>query len=259
MKRFYATIGCGLIAIMEIVADGQATAPAPRIVLVELFTSEGCSSCPPADALLRRLTALKTTSGQKVVGISEHVTYWNQGGWADPFSAETYTDRQSDYARRFGLDNVYTPQMVVNGQQQTVGGNTQEILRAVNLDANQDQGPNPPRLNIEAALVQDKKIAVTFTLHGALPDRAEVWAVVADDMAASSVLRGENSGRTLQHVSVARAMTRLGRAQNDQPVTVSLPNPSTIKGQAPTSRHLILFVQAAGLGKVLTVAALPLT
>ena len=258
MKRFKAALGLALVGIVGGSAYGQAAPPAPRIVLVELFTSEGCSSCPPADALLRRLNALKTASGQTIVGISEHVTYWNQGGWADPFSAEAYTDRQNEYGRRFNLESVYTPQMVINGQQQTVGANTPEILRAVNLDANQNPGTNPVGLKVEPPSVQGNKLAVTFTVSGTVPNRADVWAVVADDMASSSVLRGENSGRTLQHVSVARTITRIGRAASGQAVTVSLDHPPALKGQAPTGQHLILFVQAAGLGKVFVVTALPI-
>lgn len=247
------------VALALIGLGGTALAQdAPRVVLVELFTSEGCSSCPPTDALLKRLNGLKTGAGQTIVGISEHVTYWNHGGWADPFSAETYTDRQGEYARRFGLDSSYTPQMVINGQQQMVGGMTQEIVRAVNLDLKQDEGASPVRVKIDAAMVGEKKIAVTFRVSGAVPGRAEVWAVVADDMARSNVLHGENGGRTLEHVSVARAMTKLGRAVSEQAMSVTVDNPGRIKGQAATGRHLIVFVQAAGLGRVLAVESLAL-
>lgn len=242
------------VALAMMGLGGTAIAQdAPRVVLVELFTSEGCSSCPPADALLKRLNGLKTGSGQSIVGISEHVTYWNQGGWADPFSAETYTDRQGEYARRFGLDSAYTPQMVINGQQQIVGGKTQEIVRAVNLDLKQEEGASPVRVKIEAATVGEKKIAVSFRVSGAVPGKAEVWAVVADDTARSNVLHGENGGRTLEHVSVARGITKVGRAVSEQTISVTVNNPGRIKGQEATGRHLILFVQAAGLGKVLAV------
>ena len=247
------------LAMVAGLGSGARAQDAPRVVLVELFTSEGCSSCPPADALLKRLNVLKGVTGQTIVGISEHVTYWNQGGWEDPFSAEVYTNRQRAYAERFGLDSVYTPQMVVNGQQQIVGGETQEVVRAVNLDAKQDakQG-NPVQLRIETATVGEKKIAVSFKVGGAVPGRAEVWAVVTDDVGRSSVLRGENGGRTLEHVSVARGMTKVGKVVSERATTVTLDNPQRIKGQPLTGRHLILFVQVEGLGKVLAAESVAL-
>ena len=256
MRSFEAALA------MTIALGGSACAVAqnePRVVLVELFTSEGCSSCPPADALLKRLNGLKTGAGQTVVGISEHVTYWNQGGWTDPFSAELYTNRQREYAQRFDLESVYTPQMVINGQQQIVGGDTPEIVRAVNLDAKQDEGVSPVRVLIEAATVQENKIRVSYKVSGALRGKANVWAVVADDLARSSVLKGENGGRTLEHVSVARGMTKVGKAVSEQATTVMLENPGRIEGQPKTGRHLILFVQREAVGQVLAVKSVALS
>src|ERR1700722_14677783 len=109
---------------------------AQRTVLVELFTSEGCSSCPPADALLRQVNGTQTSEGQLIVGISEHVTYWNSLGWSDPFSSSTYTDRQNAYGARFGLDSVYTPQMVVNGTEQFVGSDRSSLANAIRKEQN---------------------------------------------------------------------------------------------------------------------------
>ena len=90
-------------------------------MLVELFTSEGCSSCPPADNLLRAIDGKHTKEGTLVVGVSEHVNYWDHGGWKDPFDSSTITDRQNDYGQKFHLDSVYTPQMVVDGEAQVSG------------------------------------------------------------------------------------------------------------------------------------------
>jgi len=104
----------------ESVATVDAGAPM-HAVLVELFTSEGCSSCPPADALLRAIDGKRTEAGQLVVGISEHVTYWNRLGWADPFSSDVYTARQDGYRSHFRLDSAYTPQVVVNGEREVLG------------------------------------------------------------------------------------------------------------------------------------------
>ncbi len=222
---------------------------APHPVLVELFTSEGCSSCPPADALLKKINGYRVSSGQLVVALSEHVTYWNQLGWADPFSAETWTDRQSRYGDRFHLDSVYTPQVVVNGDAQMSGGDAQGILRAVRAEGS----TSALQLRIDAASAQPGAISVTYTVTGSASAAVELYAVIADDMATSSVLRGENSGRTLMHVAVARNLTRIGSVKTDGTVTISLHSPGVIKGQPETPRHLVLFAQAPGQGKVLAI------
>ena len=97
---------------------GSAADKSSPVAIVELFTSEGCSSCPPADALLRQIHLKQAPSGQLIVGISEHVTYWNSLGWKDPYSSPIFTDRQSTYASRLSPEGPYTPQMVLNGRDQ---------------------------------------------------------------------------------------------------------------------------------------------
>ena len=104
-------------------------------VIVELFTSEGCSSCPPADAVLRQIDLKQTRAGQLIVGISEHVTYWNNLGWTDPFSSAEFTERQDVYASRMSPEGPYTPQMVVNGREQFVGGDIGALQRALGDEA----------------------------------------------------------------------------------------------------------------------------
>jgi hypothetical protein len=116
---FVASALCALLAQATGVRKSPGTDAEPGAVLVELFTSEGCADYPPADALLRQIEGKQTESGQLIVGISEHVTYWNQLGWSDPFSSDTYTERQTAYGQRIHLDSVYTPQMVINGEEQT--------------------------------------------------------------------------------------------------------------------------------------------
>ena len=232
-------------------AQAQSAPAKPKVVLVELFTSEGCSSCPPADALLKKMNGVTLSSGQMVVGISEHVTYWNQLGWVDPFSNETYTSRQNGYGERFRLESVYTPQMVVNGERQMSGGDGQAVLKAILAD----QAASGVTLHIDAVDggAAAKTMAVTFSLAGMTAKGVDVYAVVADDMASSSVLRGENSGHTLGHVSVARSMTKVATVKDAKTMTVSVPVPGVLKGQPETKRHLIVFAQESGQGKVLAV------
>jgi len=247
----------GVVWWAALMVAGVAQAQtAPRVVLVELFTSEGCSSCPPADQLLRKINGVVTHTNELVVGISEHVTYWNQQGWIDPFSDQTYTQRQNDYGSRFGLDSVYTPQVVVNGEKQVLGSDGAAILKAVTMNDH----PSTVTLHIDSVASGEpgKTLAVTFSLAGQIGRGVDVYAVIADDAASSSVQRGENSGRTLQHVSVARSMAKVARLKEGKTVTISLPVPGLVKGQPETGRHLILFAQESGPGRVLAVESKPL-
>ncbi len=222
-------------------------ADAPKVVLVELFTSEGCSSCPPADALLKQVNGMKTSSGQLIVGISEHVTYWNSLGWADPFSSNAYTDRQNAYGTSFGLDSVYTPQMVVNGRQQFVGSDKVRLERAIRAEQDQVQ---PVTLHILDASLQGSGVKLKFSASSEKAFYgADIIAVLADDADQSSVSRGENSGRNLTHVSVARSITRVAKLQATADGSAELPIPASFNGKG--GHHVILFAQARGNGRVL--------
>jgi hypothetical protein len=227
---------------------------AQKTVLVELFTSEGCSSCPPADALLKQINGTQTSGGQTIVGISEHVTYWNSLGWSDPYSSAVTTERQNAYSERFHLEGVYTPQMVINGAEQIVGSDRAALLRAVQQEDTQHA---PLSLRILSLNVAHDTLTVNFSTSGELPAQgADLIAVLVDDSDRSSVLRGENSGHTLVHVAVARSLSRLARVRTTGERTVQIPIPSSF--QATQGHHLILFAQTPGNGRVLGTDTKPL-
>lgn len=249
MYKQFAAIAAGVV-----MALAAGSTQAQRAVLVELFTSEGCSSCPPADALLRQVNGTRTNGGQLIVGISEHVTYWNSLGWSDPFSSSLYTDRQNAYGQRFHLEGVYTPQMVINGSEEIVGSDRAGLARAVKTE--EDQRPQLS-LRILSMSVAQSMLTVNLATSGELPAHgADLIAVLVDDSDRSNVLRGENSGRDLVHVAVARSITRIARVQATGERTVQIPIPASF--QTSQGHHLILFAQTPGNGRVLGTDTKPL-
>ena len=223
-------------------------------MLLELFTSEGCSSCPPADALLRELNGKATHSGQLLVALSEHVTYWNRLGWADPFSSDLFTSRQGGYSERFGLDGVYTPQLVVNGARQVVGSDRRQVEAAIASQARE----SAPAVHLLSAKRSAGGVDIVYTVSSEAAERSDLYAVVADDLDQSQVLRGENGGRTLSHVAVARSLTRLSHDRAGAgPQKAQLPLPRTVlASQSP--QHLVLFLQTRNLGPVISIDTLPI-
>ena len=182
----------------------------PSAVLVELFTSEGCSSCPPADALLERLDRSQQTSGADLIVLSEHVDYWNDIGWKDPYSSHEYSERQSAYAAQFGLGNIYTPQMIVDGRFEFVGSDERRAREAIQKATKVRKTP----VSISSSL-SDEKTPILHIETGPLPassttESAGIFLAVADDSDESHVNAGENAGRTLTHVAVLRNLVRIG-------------------------------------------------
>jgi len=188
-----------------------STSPTP--VVVELFTSEGCSSCPPADALLVKMEAVQPFKGVQIIAIEEHVDYWNQQGWVDPFSSIEWTDRQQVYTTALHQEGPYTPQMVVNGRAQLVGSRADQAVKAV-----QDVQAIPATLvkltPASAASPNEPHFAVSVGKIAQLSqgDSAEVWLAITESGLSSQVARGENAGRNLSHAPVLRSMRRISNA-----------------------------------------------
>ena len=192
-----------LLLALSAIAQQPSPSNHRQPVLVELFTSEGCSDCPPADALLARLDSTQFIPGAQAIVLSEHVTYWNHLGWRDPFSFDDMSDRQSRYSTQFSLDSVYTPQMVVDGSSQFVGSDSAALGRAVTSAASK------PKAQITIQNAHLINGAVHFSVQGTTNVKSRLVIALAEDATHSTVARGENAGRTLQHVSVVRTLKEL--------------------------------------------------
>ncbi len=232
-------------------ATGDADQRQP--VLVELFTSEGCSSCPPADALLARLDATQFVAGAEAIVLSEHVTYWNDLGWRDPFSMDAMTERQRQYASRFGLDSVYTPQAVIDGTTDVVGSDSTALSRAVARAAVK------PKAELVIENAQWTGDAIHFTVRSAARFQGRLMAALAEDETHSSVARGENAGRTLHHVAVVRVLQTMSEGGADgRLLTLQLPTQGSSIGQNAGLR-MVVFLADHTSGRILAVAEREIT
>jgi hypothetical protein len=216
-------------------------------VIVELFTSEGCSSCPPADALLAHLQRDQPVASADVLALEEHVDYWDGLGWHDRFSSGDITARQSGYARRFQLDSNYTPQMVIDGTTQFVGNDSSQALQAITRAA------RTPKLalSIQALMLDRDRITGELTLPPSTPAGTDLYAALVQPMASTQVLHGENGGHTLNHVSVVRSLQRMPLPHDSAPAKFSLAVP---QGLASTDLRVVVFLQRPGQGPILGAA-----
>ena len=195
-------------------------APPPTSVIAELFTSEGCSSCPPADTLLRQLADAQPFDGAHLIALEEHVDYWDRLGWRDPFSSAQFTTRQTEYSDRvFRTSAIYTPQLVVDGVRECVGSD-RSAIGAIVADS-----IHRPRAAVRVQSVQvasHLSVTVSIEVPAAVARRgvADVFVVVAERGLVSVVGHGENGGRTLVHGAVARLLAPIGDlSQRDRAFT----------------------------------------
>jgi hypothetical protein len=212
--------------------------PSARVpVLVELFTSEGCSSCPPADRLLEKLDREQPVAGAELVVLSEHVDYWNSLGWADPFSSALYSQRQREYAETLPGE-VYTPEMVVDGAKGFVGSSEGDARKAA------QEAAKTPKAAIHVAVRrEDKKATVSIHMDQAVD--GTLYLALAHEAMKSQVLRGENGGRSLSHVAVVYSLQKVAKLERngagyDRDVVVN----------AQPGSRIVAFVEKAGVGRV---------
>ena len=234
-------------------AAAAASSADAHPIVVELFTSEGCSTCPPADALLQQMDTVQPIPGAHLIVLSEHVDYWDHEGWKDPNSSLALTDRQRAYVAALGLKTAYTPQLIVDGTSEIRIGDPQQMQKilqeaaampvvpvrigAVSVDAG---NPTVLRTHIEADGTLDKH-------------NADVYVAIALDHVESEVLHGENGGRHLTHVAVVQQLTKIGRLQKGKNFAEDV----QLKLKAntdPRNFRLIAFVQESGPGRVVGAA-----
>jgi hypothetical protein len=222
------------------------TNPSARVpVVLELFTSEGCSSCPPADALLARLEEQQPVAGAEVIALEEHVDYWDHQGWVDPFSSAQWTQRQQNYAAGFGDNGIYTPELVINGRRGFVGSHEGDAFRAIAGAVAQSQTAiSVTLLRSEKRDYERMKVEVG-KLQGAQPgDVAEVWVAITEKALHSAVVGGENSGQDLHHAAVVRWLHKAGTADGN--VAAAFAGESDLKldsGWKRANLRVVAFVQ----------------
>lgn len=213
----------------------RAMASAPKgIAVVELFTSEGCSSCPPADAAVAKLLSQKK---EAVFVLGFHVDYWNRLGWADPYSQAQFSDRQRAYAKALSLESIYTPQVIVNGTSEFVGSEESKLNKTVDAELAKTASAD---LVIQAAQ-KDNAIAVTYETS---QSGVVVNVAVVQAKAVTEVKHGENGGRTLHHVAVVRAFRSVD-ANGKGSLTLDLP-----QGLAGQELQVIAYTQQKETGAI---------
>jgi len=255
MAKLSALVSVSLFAAWTLLSASDPPHPSiPRPVLVELFTSEGCSSCPPADALLQQLDRAQPVAGAQLIVLSEHVDYWNHIGWTDPFSSRSFSDRQTVYSDHFGLSSVYTPQMVVDGATEFVGTDSRRATQAIQQSLSRQKVPvRISGIWLQAPRTLQAHVEADASSETSKARKLDVYLVVALNHAESQVLRGENGGHRLTHVAVVQNLTKIGSLEAGQ----SFAQDVRVKLDARTdltNLRVIAFVQQAGQRQVLGAA-----
>ena len=249
IATFASIAGCISQAMQEhadTAAAPPAGDPAKPNVLVELFTSEGCSSCPPADRVLALLGHEPVVPNVNTITLGFHVDYWDSRSWRDRFSSNVFTQRQQAYARGFKIDSTYTPQMVVDGSREFVGSNSGGAVDAIGKLAAQPKG-------LVSATLDGGQLHIKVS---GLPEHADstVYLAVAEDKLASSVSGGENAGNKLEHSSVVRQLTPIGTIPAKQAaINIDQNLPADTAWRRENLRYVI-FVQDSTTLKIIAVA-----
>lgn len=239
-----------IFALMAVAAPAQT-------VVVELFTSEGCSSCPPADQVLSRLEPRRyagksygSPPGVEIIALGEHVDYWDDLGWKDRFSSPLFSARQQDYGKVFHLESVYTPQIVVNGQKEVLGSDFRAVQDAIGKAAKE------PRAQVSISMTSAQTIAYSVSKLPPGSNDADILLGVTESRLVTSVMNGENGGRQLEHAAVVRSLTSLGRLDPKRPGEYSAVAQLNLRPDWNRANlKLVLFVQDRVTRRILGAAS----
>ncbi len=233
------------IALALVAGFGAPALAVEDPVVVELFTSQGCNTCPPADAYLGKLAKRK-----RVIALSFHVDYWDYLGWKDRFALPGSTKRQRRYARQFKRGYVYTPQMVIDGQVEIIGSRTGQIDRAIARAA-----ARKGKIAVRLVRGADGKVRAMLPARaaGAKPEPATVWMVLIDRSHTTKIKRGENGGKRLTYTHVVRTLRRVG-AWRGEKTALELPVDETLPGRRDAC---VVIVQSDKTGRILGAAMMP--
>ncbi len=236
-----------ILAGVLLLLGSQMPGAAQNPVVVELFTSEGCSSCPPADAVLVELSRQPVTKGAEVILLGEHVDYWNYIGWTDRFSSKQFSERQGEYAKALNA-SVYTPQMVIDGHEQFVGNDLSEVRSRIAAAAKQ---PKPTQV----VLTWEGDGRLQVSVHSPQATKAEVLLAITEDGLSTQVGKGENDGKTLHHAAVVRQLSQIGEtASGNFQKTVDVPRKSDWNA---TQLKVAVLVQDSASKKILGAGIIP--
>lgn len=252
MARMLA--GALLLAAVAPAQPNTPAAPARTPIVVELFTSEACSSCPPADRVLARLDREQPVPGVEIIALGEHVDYWNQTGWVDPFSSPLFSARQQDYGQAFRMESIYTPQMVVEGQAQVLGSDWSAANQAIRAAAHAPQA---------SVRIWTKDAGVlSFEVRG-LPrgtKAADILLAITADSAGHFVRSGENAGERLSHTAIVQSLTNLGKLDTGKNGAYAADARLNLNPRRNRSNlRVVLFVQDRSTRRILGAATLRIT
>lgn len=212
---FLGIVAAGLVAaryFAPAVTAETKVDPTPHApIVVELFTSEGCSSCPPADRLLADLQKQSRPDAEIIV-LSEHVDYWDFQGWKDPFSARQFSDRQAEYAKSQMSDEVYTPQMFVDGHRGFTGSDNGQAVAEIRSAA------KAAKVSVSIEQLDSAAGSTRFRIATGAGKEADLMLAITEDGLESKVARGENSARFLAHTGVVRSLSKVGGSASKENV-----------------------------------------
>jgi len=239
IKILTITAAITILALSSFTYKHKPSSSDKGFAVIELFTSEGCSSCPPADALVAKIE--KESAGKAIYILAFHVDYWNRLGWKDVFSSAAYSQRQNQYAHWLNLSSVYTPQIVVNGRTEFVGSEEGTLRNAIKTNLAKNA---TTQISLSDIKINQNKAEIQYQTQGKTANSVLLLAIV-QKTAQTKVERGENAGHTLSHVQIVRGIESISLKGDKGSASIELP-----KGFDTHGAEVIAFVQNAADGEI---------